>query len=243
MTMAYECLAEFYDELMGDALYEDWQRALAPCLSSVRVAVDLGCGTGRMAAWLAERAERVYAVDRSPEMLAVAFDTWGHLDNVRFLESDLCDLALPEAADFALASTDVLNYILTRDALERVLLNVRACVRPGGRWALDTLGPRRLKTLRHGAWHDVRDDLVLLHETEVENETIRHHVCGFVATGEGDEPLYRRFEEEHVQRYWDADFLTGEFHRTGWNVLQVSGDFGECPVEQADRLVWMLERR
>ncbi|ACV59024.1 class I SAM-dependent DNA methyltransferase [Alicyclobacillus acidocaldarius] len=240
--MAYEDLAAFYDELMGDALYDAWRQALAPHLSSVRVAVDLGCGTGRMAAWLAERAERVYAVDRSPEMLAVAFDTWGHLSNVRWLESDLCDLALPEAADFALASTDVLNYLLTRDELERALQRVRACVRPGGRWALDTLGPRRLQQLRDGAWHDVRNHLVIVHETEVEGETIVHRVCGFVGIEEDGE-LYRRFDEEHVQRYWDAATLADLFDRTGWEVVEAQGDFGECPVDQADRVVWMLERR
>lgn len=240
--MAYESLAEFYDDLMGDALYDAWQRALAPRLTSVRVALDLGCGTGRMAAWLAERADRVYAVDRSPEMLAVAFDSWGHLANIRWLESDLCDLALPEAADFALASTDVLNYILTPDELERALLSVRECMHPGGTWALDTLGPRRLDTLRGGAWHDVRDDLVVLHETEVEGDTIVHHVCGFAAIDQ-DEALYRRFDEEHVQRYWDAEFLRGVFSRTGWNVIEVTGDFGACPVDGADRVVWLLERR
>ncbi|MCL6487616.1 MAG: class I SAM-dependent methyltransferase [Alicyclobacillus mali] len=240
--MAYEDLAAFYDELMGDALYDAWQQALAPHLFSARVAMDLGCGTGRMAAWLAERAERVYAVDRSPEMLAVAFDAWGHLANVRWLESDLCDLALPEAADFALASTDVLNYLLTADEVERALQRVRACMRPGGKWALDTLGPRRIQQLRDGAWHDVRDHLVIVHETEVEGERIVHRVCGFAGI-DGEGTLYRRFDEEHVQRYWDPAALHDLFGRTGWDVAEVQGDFGACPVDQADRVVWLLRRR
>ncbi|MDI9259356.1 class I SAM-dependent DNA methyltransferase [Alicyclobacillus sendaiensis] len=240
--MAYEELAPFYDELMGDALYGAWQQALAPHLPGVRVAVDLGCGTGRMAAWLAERVDRVYAVDQSPEMLAVAYDRFGHLPNVRWLESDLRHLALPEPADLALASTDVLNYILTRAAMERVLQRVLASVRPGGKWVLDTLGPRRHQELREGAWHDVRDHLVIVHHTEVQGETIVHRVCGFVAIEENGE-IYRRFDEEHVQRYWDPAALADLFERTGWAVTEVQGDFGKCPVDQADRIVWVLEKR
>ncbi|SIS67151.1 class I SAM-dependent DNA methyltransferase [Alicyclobacillus vulcanalis] len=240
--MAYEHLAPWYDALMGETVYKAWQSALSRRLSPVRAAVDLGCGTGVMAAWLAERAEIVYAVDASPDMLAVAFDRWGHLPNVRWIQSDLCDLELPEAADFALASTDVLNYLLTREHMESALCNIGACVREGGVWALDTLGPRRIEALRGGVWHDVRDDLAVLHETDVDGETIVHRVLGFVAVDE-EEGLFVRFEEEHVQRYWDAETLSDLFARTGWDVVEVTGDFGASPLQDADRISWLLKRR
>jgi len=39
-------------------------------------ALDFGCGTGRFLSFLAERADEVYALDRTPEMLDVARTVW-----------------------------------------------------------------------------------------------------------------------------------------------------------------------
>lgn len=105
--MAYEHLAYVYDALMADAPYGAWQRFLSEHMpDAAGIALDLGCGTGAMARWLAARSRLVYAIDRSPEMLAVAAVQAGHLPNVLWLEMDVCDLELPEAADFALAATE-----------------------------------------------------------------------------------------------------------------------------------------
>jgi ubiquinone/menaquinone biosynthesis C-methylase UbiE len=64
-------------------------------------ALDLGCGTGRHALWLAQHAANVTAVDFSPEMMNVARSKPGG-DRVRFIEHDLHRPLTLESSSFDL---------------------------------------------------------------------------------------------------------------------------------------------
>ena len=60
--------------------------------------LEVGCGTGRLAAALAERAyAKVWAVDASPEMLAVAREAQAvFAETVVPRDFDLVEIPLPE---------------------------------------------------------------------------------------------------------------------------------------------------
>jgi SAM-dependent methyltransferase len=74
-----------------------------PSWSSVRRAVDLGCGTGRTAAWLRGRGvPAIDGVDLTPQMLAVAAGRGAH---DRLVEADVTDTGLaPGTYDLTIAS-------------------------------------------------------------------------------------------------------------------------------------------
>ncbi len=88
--------------------------------------LEVGCGAGALAAVLAGRASRVDAVDRSPAMVAPARARVPA--NVRVIEADVLDLALPPGGYDAVVSVSVLHQMPLEEAL-RVLA---AAVRPGG---------------------------------------------------------------------------------------------------------------
>ena len=88
--------------------------------------LEVGCGAGALAAVLAGRATRVDAVDRSPAMVAPARARVPA--NVRVIEADVLDLALPPGGYDAVVSVSVLHQMPLEEAL-RVLA---AAVRPGG---------------------------------------------------------------------------------------------------------------
>jgi SAM-dependent methyltransferase len=75
----------------------------APAWDRVRRAADLGCGTGRTAAWLrAHGVGEIDGVDLTPEMLAVARARGAH---DRLLEADVADTGLEAGAyDLVIAS-------------------------------------------------------------------------------------------------------------------------------------------
>jgi cytosine/adenosine deaminase-related metal-dependent hydrolase/ubiquinone/menaquinone biosynthesis C-methylase UbiE len=126
---AFDAWAEVYDDQPNPLLALE-QRILPFLLPDVRGldVLDIGCGTGRWLAHLAERSpRRLTGVDFSAEMLAVA---------ARKLTGD-CELkqgdckALPvgtESVDLVISSF-VLSYV---DDLKRFAMEVERVLRPGG---------------------------------------------------------------------------------------------------------------
>jgi SAM-dependent methyltransferase len=93
-----------YEQTVEDAMDIALLEELAePRWGSVRRAADLGCGTGRTAAWLRRNGvASVDGVDITPEMLAVARSRGGH---DRLLEGDVRDTGLDGGAyDLVIAS-------------------------------------------------------------------------------------------------------------------------------------------
>lgn len=102
------------------------------------MALDLGCGTGRHALWLAEAGASVTAVDFSDGMLAEARRKPG-AEAVRFLVHDL-DQPLPFAAGAfdIVVSGLVLEHL--RD-LDLFFCETRRVLRPGGRAVVSAMHP------------------------------------------------------------------------------------------------------
>jgi 2-polyprenyl-3-methyl-5-hydroxy-6-metoxy-1,4-benzoquinol methylase len=101
---------------------------ISPC-----EAVDLGCGTGNQALWLASRGFRVTGIDLSTEAIAIAS---GHAKAqglaCRFLARNLTDDVedLAESFDFAY-DWKVLHHVFP-DQRPHWVANVRRMLRPGG---------------------------------------------------------------------------------------------------------------
>ncbi|MGR7024039.1 class I SAM-dependent methyltransferase [Geodermatophilus sp. URMC 62] len=108
-------------------------RALPPRCDRV---LEVGCGAGDLAVLLAERAARVDAVDRSPEMVALARARVPA--TVRVVEADVLALELPAGGYDAVVGVSSLHHL----PLEEALRCLGAAVRPGGVLAMVAL-PRR----------------------------------------------------------------------------------------------------
>jgi trans-aconitate 2-methyltransferase len=111
------------------------------------VALDAGCGSGRVTRLLLERLPRgrVYGVDRSPAMLAVAREEFADVaDRVVLAEGDLTSVRLPEPLD-AVFSNATFHWIHDHDALFR---NLADLMRPGGRLSVQCGGAGNIATIK-----------------------------------------------------------------------------------------------
>jgi trans-aconitate 2-methyltransferase len=128
-TGAREWDAETYDAV-SDPQFEWGMEVLERLeLRGDEVAVDAGCGSGRVTSELADRLPngRVIAVDGSAAMVEKAEERLG--DRATCRVSDLVELELDEPADLVF-STATFHWIPDHDALFRRL---RAALKPGGR--------------------------------------------------------------------------------------------------------------
>jgi trans-aconitate 2-methyltransferase len=98
-------------------------------LSGDELALDAGCGSGRVTAELAKRLPRgrVIAVDGSEAMIAKARERLG--ETVSYLVADLSELEVAEPVEL-IFSTATFHWIVDHDRLFRRL---RAALAPGGR--------------------------------------------------------------------------------------------------------------
>ena len=95
--------------------------------------LDLGCGTGELAAAIQARGARVWALDADPAMVAAARQRLGA---DRVLLADGRSFSLPEPVD-AVFSNAALHWM---DAPAEVIARVQAALRPGGRFVAELGG-------------------------------------------------------------------------------------------------------
>jgi len=163
-------LARFYDrENRWDSDF-DFCRALAADAGSV---LDLGCGTGELAASLAP-GRRVTGVDPARAMLDIAGKRPGG-DRVDWVETDARHLRLNDRFDLVLLTGHAFQVFLTPDDRRDVLDAIARHLAPGGRFIFDSRNPayelwktwrpdasrRRIEHPELGAvevWNDARHD-------------------------------------------------------------------------------------
>ena len=176
-----------------------------------RNVLDLGCGTGRHTAWLAEAGARVTAVDFSAGMLEQARARVPTGD-VRFVTHDLHDpLPFGDASFDAAVSGLVLEHL--RD-LSRFFVEAHRVLRPGGRAVVSAMHPAMFLRGSQARFTDPDSGEVVM------PGSLRHRIGDFVMAvlGAG---FTLRGVGEHAP---DADFA-GRFPRAeryvGWPMLVV----------------------
>jgi len=129
-----------YDELFLDPYAPNVENPLWSALAAIpdakrKSVADLGCGTGPLLPYLAERFGQVIALDFAPAMLERAKNRLGQsaADRVVFLERPIHDLDdFAGQVDIAVAT----NSLVMPDVrlIDRSLRAIRASLRPGGQF-------------------------------------------------------------------------------------------------------------
>lgn len=145
-------LAQFYDLSNSERADFTYCRELAKTANSV---LDLGCGTGTLAASLAQH-HQVTGVDPARAMLEVARQRRDG-DKVHWVEADARQLSLEQRFDLILLTGHSFQVFLTDDDQLAVLGTIERHLKPGGRFIFDTRNPdfdapktrERAETIRH----------------------------------------------------------------------------------------------
>ena len=154
-------------------------------------ALDLGCGEGADAVWLAERGWDVVAVDISETALgraAEAASARGVADHIDFLQLDLSD-GFPDGT-YDLVSSQFLHSTVRLDRA-RILENAAAALGPGGRLVIVDHGsapPWASKLDHHHEFPSAEEVIAGLALSEDEFERVRVEAVERQAVGpEGEQ--------------------------------------------------------
>lgn len=102
--------------------------------------LDIGCGTGLLAAALAEQGHRVVGIDPSSTMLEIARTRPGG-EHVDWFEADARSFNLETSFDLILMTGHVFQVFLSDDDVRRALANARRHLNPGGRLVFESRNP------------------------------------------------------------------------------------------------------
>jgi len=90
--------------------------------------LDIGCGSGAFARFLAQRATHVLALDLSPEMIRVAQDRSADCPNTTYQVADVLAWDWPAGRFDCVASIATFHHL----PMEPMLAAIKAALKPGG---------------------------------------------------------------------------------------------------------------
>ena len=200
--------------------------------------LDIGCGTGLLAAELIARGYLVAGVDGSAAMLERARHLLG--PEPVLLRQTLPDLTIEGTFDAAVSTFDALNY-LTPAELRATLSAIADRLRPGGRLVFD------LHT--DAMMHFTAENPVVSGETDGNAFEIRSSVDLDARTCETRIDVTRisdgdAFAEVHRQYFHSDDEVTAALAHAGFEVLAHTEEYTDQPVDASTlRATWAARSR
>jgi SAM-dependent methyltransferase len=209
--------------------------------------LDAGCGTGRYAIEFAKRGYLVFAVDRSPELLAVA-QTRDHdaADRLEFMTADLLDATFSRPFDVVLCR-GVLNDFVDDRSRGSVFRKFAAWLRPGGILIFDvrewtrTFARYRAESSHRQSVELPEGTLKFQSQTVLDVESHRLRIrerfdidrCGAQTS----------IENDFVMRCWTSEEIAGYLSANGFETLGDYSTYGEDGGLWSDRLVIVARKR
>ena len=117
--------------------------------SHSQTVLDIGCGTGEFSRLLANRAEKVIAVDLSPKSIEVAKQCSRQYANIDFQVADIAQWEFPQEKFDAIVSIATVHHL----SIENLLHQLKAALKPHGILAI-------LDLLERDSFRDIFSDLV-----------------------------------------------------------------------------------
>ena len=112
-VLKYDWDASTYDNISD--VIESWGLDLIERLNwkGNEIVLDAGCGSGRLTKIISTKLPKgkVFAVDLDSSMIKLANERLGKISNVKFIQSNICDIELQDKIDVVFSNA-VLHWIL-----------------------------------------------------------------------------------------------------------------------------------
>ncbi len=239
--MSFTAIAQLYDHINGSA-YEPYAQYLESAFKKADIKVnevlDLGCGTGAIAAILADKGYDMVALDISPEMLNFARER-NYGKNTLLLCQDMCDFELYGTVQAVYSSFDCLNYIQGKD-IPKVFRLVHNYLEKGGIFAFDINTEYRYLNILDGRSfvYEVDSDMAVWRNAYSKEEG----VCLF------DIDLFSENPDGSYDRLWEGQ--TQYFHpkelilkaAKGFELIEIGGGKGFDGCERPEKEYYIFKK-
>ena len=227
--MAYEYLAQCYDQFTEDVDYERWadyvERHFARSRLPIHTVLDLACGTGSLTRLLALRGYEMIGADLSEEMLAQAAEKCRGVGDPEpiFLHQAMEELDLYGTIDACVCCLDSVNYVTRSGKLARAFQRVHTFLMPGGLFLFDINTPDKLRGLDGQMFLDETEDAYCVWRAEY---APRRRMCtyGMDIFQRTEDDLWQRWEEVHEEFAYEPEELEQMLRQAGFRQIKQFGE-------------------
>lgn len=237
---SYENFARVYDELMDNVPYEEWVQFILNILQDRKITeglvLELGCGTGKLMTLLGKAGFDMIGVDNSVEMLQIAREKTSQ--DFLYLLQDMREFELYGTVKAVISVCDSVNYITKKEELKKVFQLVNNYLDPEGLFIFDFNTEYKYRELiGETVIAEDREDVSFIWFNEYDEESHLNDIdLKVFVQEEGD--IYRKFQEEHIQRGYTLDEIKQLLEESGLIFLEAYDEYTtQAPQPDSGRIV------
>jgi SAM-dependent methyltransferase len=200
--------------------------------------LDLCCGIGRHSLELSRYGFEVVGVDRTARFIEKARHEAdrGNLET-EFIIGDMREYCAPTSFDIVMNLFGSFGYFEDPEDDRRVVENMVASLRPGGKFLIETMGKGILaRTFQERDWTE-EGDLLLLSEKKVSQDWGRIKTRWIAIKGN------QRIEHSVSVRSYSAVELSSLLYECGFAEVQVYGDLEGIAYDHAAKRLVVIGRK
>lgn len=197
--------------------------------------LDLGCGAGQLSARLLKAGYQPMGIDVSETMIRIARN---ECPKGKFVRGSLTKAKLPQAAA-AIALGEVFNYLKSKQEIQQAFRIIFRALAPGGVLLFDIKEPQpgKEKKFRSNARWGKNWAIAVEVEEDPRAKQLVRRIVTFRKRGRN----WRRTEETHLQRIYNAEEMTEMLRGTGFSCRVLPG-FGKFKLS-SDRKVLLARTK
>ena len=241
---AYTSFAQVYDLFMDNVPYEQWGEYLHELFKEYGIEdgllLDLGCGTGKLTRFFAEKGYDMIGVDCSYEMLDIAREQANA--DILYLLQDMRDFELYGTVRGIYSACDCVNYILEEEDLKQVFALANNYLDPGGVFVFDINTPYKYRALlSENTFAENREEGSFIWENyfNEEEELNEYDLTLYIKEEDG---RFQRFEETHFQRCYGLDSIRRLLEEAGLEFVAMYDAYTKEPVSKESEKVLFIAR-
>lgn len=245
---AYTSFAAVYDTFMDNVPYEEWGHYLHGLLLEHHIedgiVLDLGCGTGTMTEYLADKGYDMIGVDNSEDMLEIALEKKeqsGH--EILYLCQDMREFELYGTVRAIVSICDSVNYITEPEELQQVFYWANNYLDLDGMFIFDFNTEYKYREILGDCTiAESRDECSFIWDNYYyEEEKINEYELSLFVRdeelSEDGQDIYQRYQETHFQRGYTLEEMKALLDAAGMRFLAAYDAFTkDAPKADSERI-------
>jgi SAM-dependent methyltransferase len=245
-NMSYKAsFAQYYDlfysnkdyQFECEFLHSEIRKHVKKAPADVSI-LELACGTGTHAAWIAQKGYQIIATDRSNDMLEIARNKTAQFQNAKVVQMDMQNfLEFDKKFDVVLCLFDSIGYLISNDSITSAFHNIQSVMSENGIFIMEfwnagtmlkSFDPYREKIFEIGKTSVKRiskTNLDYYHQTAIVNFDVLEQT-------ENSDHYKLVWHETHENRFFMIQEMNSLLKHGGLKALDYFDGFSEARADQ-----------